>query len=139
MLLKLFDFSNGLGDFTPERKYAHDVGADVRSRGYHVIYPGKTIKIPLGFGIKVPTGCAGYIFPRGSTALQGLLVHPNPIDPGYTGEVHAVITNCSETEVRIDSGERIAQLIVSPCVLGTFTYDNNKKRKSSSFGSTGID
>ena len=37
------------------------------------LQPGEITKIPLGFGIEVPDGFAGYVFPRSSMAVKGLV------------------------------------------------------------------
>ncbi len=37
------------------------------------LQPGGIAKIPLGFGIEIPDGYAGYIFPRTSMAVKGLV------------------------------------------------------------------
>ncbi len=46
------------------KKYANDAGAGVFSPKDAVIRPGDICKLPLGFGLKIPDGYAGYIFPR---------------------------------------------------------------------------
>ena len=60
MKIQLIDF----GGRSPERAYANDAGADVFSTKDEVIRPGDICKLPLGFGLKIPDGYAGYIFPR---------------------------------------------------------------------------
>src|SRR5699024_5467365 len=62
------------------------------------IKPGEIIKIPLGYGIEIPDGFAGYVFPRSSMALKGLICELPPIDSGYRGEIHAIISNVSNSE-----------------------------------------
>lgn len=42
--------------------------------------------VPLGFGIEVPDGYAGYVFPRTSMAVKGLVCELPPVDSGYRGE-----------------------------------------------------
>ena len=60
MKIQLIDF----GGRSPERAHANDAGADVFSPKNAVIRPGDICKLPLGFGLKIPDGYAGYIFPR---------------------------------------------------------------------------
>ena len=40
--------------------HANDAGADVFSPKNAVIRPGDICKLPLGFGLKIPDGYAGY-------------------------------------------------------------------------------
>ncbi len=42
------------------------------------LQPGGIAKIPLGFGIEIPDGYAGYIFPRTSMAVKGLVCELPP-------------------------------------------------------------
>lgn len=91
MKIKLIDFS-GAG-VCPVRKHDNDAGADVCVRETTVFYPQTTTKVPLGFGVELPDGLAGFIFPRSSMASMGLVCELPPIDSGYRGEVHAIVTN----------------------------------------------
>jgi dUTPase len=45
--------------------------------------------LSLGFGLIIPDGFAGYVFPRSSMAAKGLVCELPPIDSGYRGEIHA--------------------------------------------------
>ena len=69
MKIQLIDF----GGKSPERAYANDAGADVFSPGYFTVVPGQVIKIPLGFGLRIPDGYAGYIFPRSGLSAKGIV------------------------------------------------------------------
>ena len=60
MKIQLIDF----GGKSPERAHANDAGADVFSPECFTVVPGQVNKIPLGFGLRIPDGYAGYIFPR---------------------------------------------------------------------------
>ena len=59
MKIRLLDY----GGRCPERAHANDAGADVFSPRDAVIRPGEICKIPLGFGLLVPDGYAGFVFP----------------------------------------------------------------------------
>ena len=65
MKIQLIDF----GGRSPESAHANDAGADVFSPKDAVIRPGDICKLPLGFGLKIPDGYAGYIFPRSGLVL----------------------------------------------------------------------
>lgn len=69
MKIQLIDF----GGRSPERAHANDAGADVFSPKDEVIRPGDICKLPLEFGLKIPDGYAGYIFPRGGLSSQGIV------------------------------------------------------------------
>ena len=91
MKIQLIDF----GGRMPERAHDNDAGADVFAPNNETISQGEILKIPLGFGLKIPDGFAGYIFPRSGLSTKGIVCELPPIDSGYTGEVHAVVSNDS--------------------------------------------
>lgn len=95
------------------------------------------IKVPLGFGIEIPDGFAGYVFPRSSLAVKGLVCELPPINSGYRGEIHAIISNVSNIRQTIKKDTRIGQLIITPVVIADFVLDFGEERGTGSFGSTG--
>ena len=80
-----------LEDQRPVRIHGNDAGADVYMPYDCILQPGEVAKIPLGFGLELPDGCAGYVFPRSSMAAKGLTCELPPVDSGYRGEIHAII------------------------------------------------
>ena len=133
MKIQLIDF----GGKSPERAHANDAGADVFSPRDEVICPGQIYKMPLGFGLRIPDGFAGYIFPRSGLSAQGIVCELPPIDSGYTGEVHAIISNVSKKEYEIKAGDKIGQLVIMPVLIPEFTFEEWKERGTGAFGSTG--
>lgn len=121
----------------PKRSYANDVGADVYSPRDDIVEVNCTRSIPLGFGLDVPAGYGAFVFPRSSQSNKGITVQLPPVDPGYTGPLHAVITNTSHEAYHIYKGDRIGQLIVLPVVIPDFFIGELKQRGAGSFGSTG--
>ena len=94
MKIKLIDF--GVPESRrPFRPHGNDAGADVYMPYDCTLQPGGIAKIPLGFGIEIADGYAGYIFPRTSMAVKGLVGELPPVDSGYRGEIHAIISNVS--------------------------------------------
>ena len=69
MKIKLIDF--GVPEHQrPYRPHGNDAGADVYLPYDCTLQPGEVAKIPLGFGLEIPDGYAGYIFPRTSMAVK---------------------------------------------------------------------
>lgn len=69
MKIKLIDF--GVPEHQrPYRPHGNDAGADVYLPYDCTLQPGEIAKIPLGFGLEIPDGYAGYIFPRTSMAVK---------------------------------------------------------------------
>ncbi len=136
MIISLIDF----GGRPPERAHKDDVGADVFSPSQFTLYPGQIKKVPLGFGLELPTGVAGFIFPRSSLAAKGITCELPPIDPGYKGEVHAIITNNGLDSYDIKEGDRIGQLVLIPVIVpqsGPLAAQSETQRSDGAFGSTG--
>jgi len=139
MLIKLINF----GGRKPERAHYNDAGADVfahlpnTGKMYEVVEPGTIKKIPLGFGIEVPDGYVAFVLPRsGMTTKFGLTAEVVPIDSGYRGEIHAIVANNSKNKIIIEDGNKIAQLVIVPTVIATFTYKEQEEREKEGFGST---
>ena len=127
------------GEYTiPSRRHYNDAGADVYSPVNITIKPLETVKIPLGFGLELPDNLMGCIYPRSSFVAKGLMSHIPPVDSGYRGEIHAIMTNLSNYDVTIIAGERIAQLIVTPVYVCDFVETLGEERETGAFGSTGI-
>lgn len=133
MKIRLIDF-NGR---PPIRAHENDAGADVFSPRDQTIYPGQVYKLPLGFGLELPDGLVGYIFPRSSLSVQGIVCELPPIDSGYRGEIHAIVSNIGSNGYDIKKGDRIGQLVIMPVVIPKFTYEREAERGTCAFGSSG--
>lgn len=133
-------------DNLPFRAHANDAGADVCAcikgsedqSGIIILPPQTTVKIPLGLGLVLPDGYAAYVFPRSGLSSKGIVCELPPIDSGYRGEIHAIVTNCSETPFVIHDGDRIGQLVITPVVIADFITEDIEERGTGAFGSTGI-
>ena len=134
MKIKVIDFGY---EHLPHRAHANDCGADVYSTVEAVIAPNTVLKIPLGFGLEVPDGYAGFIFPRSSMTAKGITAELPPIDSGYRGEVHAILTNNGRDHYQVHKGDRVGQLVILPCVIADFVTEAAEQRGENAFGSTG--
>lgn len=121
----------------PKRGHYNDAGADVYSPVGKIVPAGGTVKIPLGFGLEIPNGYYGCVYTRSSMAAKGLACEMPPIDSGYRGEIHAVITNHGSEEYIIHQGDRIGQLLIQPVILADFVENLGDEREEGAFGSTG--
>ena len=142
MKIKVIDFGY---EKLPYRAHDNDAGADVHVCMHDVdlawIKPQETRKIPLGLGLCLPDGYAACVFPRSGLASKGIVCELPPIDSGYRGEIHAIVTNCSNELFKISNGDRIGQLVIFPVVLADFVGEqdwNRKERGVGGFGSTGV-
>ena len=76
--------------------------------------------IPTGIAVAIPAGHAGLVAPRsGLAARSGVSVVNGPgiVDAGYRGEINVILINHGVSELVIERGDRIAQLVVVPIGL----------------------
>lgn len=135
MKIKVIDFGY---KHLPNRAHSNDAGADVYSTIGTVLAPGTTTKVPLGFGLELPDGYAAYVFPRSGLSAQGIVCELPPIDAGYRGEIHAIVSNVSSRPYALEVGDRIGQLVVMPVVIADFVTDTGEERGTGAFASTGV-
>lgn len=100
------------------------------------VKPGEIVKIPLGYGIEISDGYAGYVFPRSNMAVKGLICELPPIDSGYCGKIHAIISNVSNKEHTLKKNTRIGQLVITPVIIADFVFKHGQQRGMDALGST---
>ncbi len=107
------------------------------------INPGETCFIKTGLAMEVPVGYAGLIYARSGLACKKGLAPANKvgvIDSDYRGEIMVALHNHSNVPVSVDSGERIAQLVITPYIVAAFNQVDELEdtvRGEGGFGSTG--
>lgn len=121
----------------PTRSHYNDAGADVYALEDYLLEAYSSLKIPLGLALEVPDGYMAVLHSRSSMAQLGVTVENPPIDSGYRGEIHAMLTNHNKSPYRIYKGDRIGQLVVLPIVLADFVEELGEARGLGAFGSTG--
>ena len=102
----------------PKYETSGSAGMDLRADIAEpvVLKPMERKLIPTGVHISLPKGCVGLVAARsglsikhGITCVNGIGV----IDSDYTGNVGAILINCSAENFTINPGDRIAQLIIT--------------------------
>ena len=107
------------------------------------INPGETSFIKTGLAMEVPVGYAGLIYARSGLACKKGLAPANKvgvIDSDYRGEIMVALHNHSNEAVVVESGERIAQLVITPYIVAAFNQVDELEetvRGDGGFGSTG--
>ncbi|MEM0994683.1 MAG: dUTP diphosphatase [Bacteroidota bacterium] len=100
--------------------------------------------IPTGLFIELPLGYEAQVRPRSGLAIKKGLSMPNTpgtIDSDYRGEIKVPIINLSKETQTIQSGERIAQMVIAKHELVEWEAVevlSDSERGSGGFGSTGI-
>ena len=107
------------------------------------IAPGQTVLIHTGVALAIPRGYAGLVYARSGLATRQGLAPANKvgvIDADYRGELMVSLYNQSKADRVIDSGDRIAQLVITPYLTAQFTQADEldgTQRGAGGFGSTG--
>jgi dUTP pyrophosphatase len=76
---------------------------------------GVAALIPLGFKARLPLGIEAQIRPRSGTSFKKHLQIPNApgtIDSDYPDEWMVIVRNPTSRTIRIEHGERIAQMVL---------------------------
>lgn len=102
----------------PEYQTPLSAGLDIRANLDEsvTLRPLERAMIPTGLFVDLPEGCEMQIRPRsGLAAKHGITVlnSPGTIDADYRGEIKVILVNLSNEPFTIESGERIAQMIVA--------------------------
>jgi dUTP pyrophosphatase len=121
-----------------------DAGADLYSRVDTELKPGERKLIPTGIAIAIPPGYAAFVHPRSGRAIKeglGMVNAPGTVDAAYRGELQVILINHDSSQtIRIERGERIAQLVIQRVEHGEFIEVDElpgSPRGESGFGSTG--
>jgi dUTP pyrophosphatase len=129
----------------PRYMTAHAAGLDLSAAidAPIEIAIGARAAIPTGLAIKLPEGYEAQVRPRSGLAREHgitLVNAPGTIDADYTGHVIVLLINHGDRPVRIESGQRIAQLVIAPVVQAELTEVEelpSTERGAGGFGSTG--
>ncbi|HEU4735186.1 MAG TPA: dUTP diphosphatase [Kofleriaceae bacterium] len=104
---------------------------------------GKRAAIPTGLAIKLPEGYEAQVRPRSGLAREHgvtLVNSPGTIDEDYVGPIIVLLINHGDRPVRIEAGQRIAQLVIAPVVQAELVEVDElpaTARGAGGFGSTG--
>ncbi len=130
----------------PTRGSAQAAGYDLYAclpEGGVTVPPHATVKIGTGLAIAVPDGYFGAIFARSGLAAKQGLRPANCVgvaDSDYRGEYIVALHNDTEVTRTVAHGDRIAQLVVMPCLAVEFDEVEEldaTDRGAGGFGSTG--
>jgi dUTP pyrophosphatase len=105
----------------PTRAHDGDAGLDLYACEAAHIGPGERWSVGTGVAVEIPDGHAGLVLPRSGLAKKHgitLVNAPGLIDSGYRGELRVLLLNTDPADIfRVQPGDRIAQLVISPIVL----------------------
>lgn len=109
-----------------------------------IIKPLQRLVINTGLFISLQPGYEAQIRPRSGLALnKGITVinSPGTIDADYRGEIGVILINLSDSSFEINSGDRIAQMIIAKHETISWRVVeklDKSDRGNKGFGSTGV-
>jgi len=146
MAIKKIRIVNNSDNPIPQYETSGSVGLDMRAHLKEPIMlkPLQRALIPTGIYIELPDGLEAQIRPRSGLALKkglSVLNAPGTIDSDYRGEIKILMINLSNESTVINTGERIAQMIINKIEkVELLEVDelNETERGEGGFGHTGI-
>lgn len=130
----------------PAYATAQSAGMDLRANidSPITLRPMERRLIPTGLRIALPEGCEAQVRPRSGLALKhGITVlnTPGTIDADYRGEVKVLLVNFSNDDFVINTGERIAQMVIAryeKADLEQMAELDDTERGDGGYGHTGV-
>ena len=135
----------------PTRAHPYDAGLDLYAPK-EVLIPGTEINpftsdvdigsatIDTGVHVEIPEGYTGFIKSKSGLNVKYGLTADGVIDAHYTGSIAVKLYNHTPDNYRIKAGDKIAQLVILPCLLPELEIVDSLEdtdRGDGGFGSTG--
>ena len=141
----------------PTRAHTWDAGLDLYTpvdievpgsrcygSGYDGSYSGQAYAgsavINTGVHVQIPEGCVGFIKSKSGLNVRHGLTAEGVIDAHYTGSIVAKLYNHTSVPYKFKAGDKIAQLVIVPCLLPELEVVDSLEetdRGDGGFGSTG--
>lgn len=135
---------HGAGLPMPAYATSGAAGMDICAAESLTLRTGKRHAVATGFAFAIPDGYEVQVRPRSGLALKhGItcLNTPGTIDSDYRGEVKVILANLGDEDFVINTGDRIAQIVVAPVTQGMMIEVDaldDTDRGTGGFGSTGV-
>lgn len=100
------------GSIPPSRDRSLNAGLDIVIQETRVLHPGETYYFRAGVKFDLPEDMFVSVTTRSSTFKKGVVVVPTIVDSNYRDEISTIVTNTSQTPVKIEKGSRLAQCIL---------------------------
>ena len=115
MIIDIVNISNNK---LPKYETLLSAGMDLRAYLEEpiVLKPLQRTLVKTGLFVSLQPGYEAQVRPRSGLALKkgiSVLNSPGTIDADYRGEIGVILINLSDTDLKIDSGDRIAQMVIA--------------------------
>lgn len=126
------------GAIAPTRAHPWDAGLDLYAMNDAVVDYSETFD--TGVHVAIPEGYVGFIKSKSGLMVNHKITTDGTIDAHYTGSIKVKIFNHGETSYLVQAGDKIAQLVILPCVQPRLELVDSLEetdRGDAGFGSTG--
>ena len=115
MIIDIVNISNNQ---LPKYETLLSAGMDLRAylEDPIVLKPLQRVLVQTGLFISLKPGYEAQVRPRSGLALKkgiSVLNSPGTIAADYRGEIGVILINLSDSDFKIDSGDRIAQMVIA--------------------------
>ena len=122
-----------------------DLGYDVFALEAVELWARASVKLRTGIAVEARhpetgVGLGLLVRDRSSMAARGVAVTGGVIDAGYRGEIQILLTNLTDEAIRLNVGDKIAQMIPVPVLTGQVSVVDSladSVRAEKGFGSSG--
>ena len=138
------------GAILPTRAHPWDAGLDLYAPEDVVVMSSSSwpfgevqigsATIDTGVHVEIPEGYVGFIKSKSGLNVNHGLTAEGVIDAHYTGSIRVKLYNHTLDPYRFKAGDKIAQLVILPCVMPHLELVDNLSptdRGDGGFGSTG--
>ncbi|MCX6189255.1 MAG: dUTP diphosphatase [Bacteroidetes bacterium] len=142
----LVKIKNISGNPLPHYQTPESAGVDLTAsiEAPIILKPMQRALIATGLFLELPSGYEAQIRPRSGLALKhGITVlnSPGTIDADYRGEIKILLINFGSQDFEVNSGDRIAQMIICNHETATWVAVSElaeSVRGTGGYGSTGV-
>ena len=124
----------------PTRAHPYDAGLDLYAATECIIGSGNRHTFDTGVHVQIPEGCVGFIKSKSGLMVKQGIITDGTIDAHYTGPIKVCLFNNGLDEYTVKPGDKIAQLVIVPCLLPELELVDSLEetdRGDGGFGSTG--
>lgn len=122
------------------RAHPFDAGLDLYTREDVCVPMKQNVSIDTGVHVEIPEGYVGLVKSKSGLMTRSSIVTDGTIDSHYTGSIRVCLFNHGITPYRFKAGDKIAQLVIVPCLLPELELVDSLEetdRGDGGFGSTG--
>lgn len=127
-------------ELNPDAGFKHmEVNTDHFEQVY--VSPHETVKIPTGWAFQPEQGYMLQLLQRSGLASKGLICVGGIVDEDYTGEIVVIMLNTTDNYIKINNGDRIAQMALRKYDQAEFEEVDKldeTERGLAGLGSTGV-